>query len=504
MAPSWNILIRLWLQTAWSYRYPIAILMVVFPIIGFAVGMVRPKTYQSSMTILIQEAAKHNPFLEDLAVETRLKDRISALDALLHSRHVLLGVAVDLEWINEETSLKEREDLIKTLSESLKLRLIGEELVELHYQQREQEGIDKVLVAVAQRFMDKVLAPERSAIDGSVRFLEEQIKQSATALATSEEALGQFMSKHADSLPDLHPGNVRRLAEMELALAERRTALEGARARYESLIGRLSQTNPVVSRIEMEVISLSAELADLRSRYTDAHSKVQSVKRKLDRLKNERASLLANAPKLTMEEVEQMWTAAAKSLPAESGMEFLLVAQVEQLQEAKSEIADLERQSKTLEKEVATLDQLVVDFGSIEKQLRQLRSDVEVKRDIHERLMERAEMARVTGALGQFEAPERVKIIDNPTVPTRPSGLPAIVFAVLGWFGSLGLSAGLIGFSEVSNTALRTRQELADLTGLPVLARVPHLNSPLGMLRPERETNSLSGMLRRKTRRIKQ
>ena len=487
MTTSWNILIRLWLQTLWSYRYSIAVILVVLPILGFSVGKMRPKQYESSMTILIQEAAKHNPFLEDLAVETRLKDRIAALDALLHSRHVLLGVAVDLEWISEETPAKEREDIIQLLSESLRLRLVGEELVELHFKQKSQANIDKVLVAVAQRFMEKVLAPERSAIDGSVRFLEDQIKQSAEALSLSEEKLGQFMSQHADNLPDLHPGNVRRLAEMELTLSERRTALDGAKARYDSLIARLSQSNPVVARIEMELISLSAELAALRSRYTDAHSAVQSVKRKLERLRNERTSLLANSPQLTKEEIEEVWTAAAKSLPANSGLELLLMSQIEQLQEAKAQIADLERQVTTLAREVKSLDALVLSFGGIEKELRQLKGDVSVKRDVHETLQERAEMARVTGALGQFEAPERVKIIDQPTVPTRPTGLPALAFAIVGLVGGVGLSASLVAFSEITNTTIRTQNQLTELTSLPVLARVPKLQDPMAALKFEKK-----------------
>lgn len=477
MTAGWTILVRLWLQTAWRRRYLIFVILMLLPALGFAVGLFRSKVYQSSMTILVQEAAKHNPFLEDLAVETRLKDRIAALDALLHSRHVLLGVAVDLKWIDDSSEPKEREDVIRQLSESLRLKLIGDELVQLTYEQPRQAEIDRVLLAVAQRFMEKVLAPERSSIAGSVRFLEEQLKESAQALALAEEKLGTFMSKHADSLPDLHPGNVRRLAEMKLVLSEKRTALDGAKARYGSLISRLSQSNPVVSRIEMEIVSISAELAALRSRYTDAHSSVQAAERKLLRLRSERNSMLANAPKLSAQEVEEIWTAAAKTAAPEGGVQYLLVSQIEQLQEAKAEIIDLERQSKALDREVSDLDALVLNFGSMEKQLQRLRSNVEVKRDVHERLSERAEMARVTGALGQFEAPERVKVIDQPTIPTRPKGFPPAVFVVLGFFAAIGVGIGIIAFEEVTDTTLRTREQVTQLTGLPVITRIPKLDT---------------------------
>ncbi|MEH6403903.1 MAG: hypothetical protein V7750_11055 [Sneathiella sp.] len=483
MAEQWSILVRLWLQTFWHRRYVIMLVLILLPVFGFGIGILRPKNYQSSMTILIQETAKHNPFLEDFAVETRLKDRIAALEALLHSRHVLLGVAVDLNWVEKDTSQKDREDIIGVLSKALKLQLIGDELVVLQYEQRVVENIDKVLLAVAQRFMEKVLAPERSSIVNSVKFLEKQIAESSAGLVKADDALEVFMSKHAGSLPDLHSGNVKRLSELALLLSEKRASLEGAKARYDTQIVRLSQTNPVVNRIEIELVSLSAELVTLRSRYTDEHSDVQSMQRKLERLHNERSNLLASAPTLSKEEIEMTWTAAARSLPPNSGMEYLLMSQIEKLQEAKNQISGFERQMPGLQREIQHLGRIVEGFGAVEKQLRQLKSSALIKRQIHEDLSKRAEMARMTGELGKFEAPERVKIIDQPSVPTRPNGFPALIYAIFGLISSIILAVGIVAIEEISNTTIRTQTTLFQLSGLPVLARIPQLPnvlSPLG------------------------
>jgi len=475
----WQVYLCLWMKTTWRWRYAILALLVLMPVLGMGAGLVRPKMYETSMTILIQESAKHNPFLEDLAVETRVGDRIAALEALLHSRHILVGVAKDLELVNEETPADVLEKRIDTLSRSLSVRLIGDELVELRFRQSEIDGIDKVLFAVAQRFMEKVLAPERSSIAGSQQFLEEQIEGSAKALAEAEAALGDYMSQHAANLPDLHAGNVRRLADMKLALSERVTALEGAQARYQSLITRLAQNNPVIAQIEHQIVDISSELAALRSRYTDQHSAVQAAQRKLVRLTAERDGLLKHAPELTETEVEDLWTAAARAANPDSGLQVLLVSQIDRLHEAKAELADLERQSDTLRKEINELDRLVLSFGSMETQLRRLESDVNVKRDVHDSLRERAEMARVTGALGVFEAPERVKVIDRPTVPTRPIGFSPVIFALLGLVAGVFAAIGLVALSEATESSIRTRAELARLSGLPVITRIPHLPSVL-------------------------
>ena len=473
----WTVLIHLWMRTAWRRRYLFVVLLLLMPVAGFGVGLMSPKIYQSSMTVLIQETAKHNPFLEDLAVETRIADRIAALDALLHSRHILMGVAVDLEWVDQDTDVKEREEIVYGLARRLKLRLVGEELVELTYVQDNVEDIDRVLIAVAQRFIDKVLAPERSSIAGSVEFLEGQITESAEELAQAEQALSEFMSMHADNLPSLHSGNVRRLAELRLALSERQAALTGAEARYSNLLSRLSQNNPVVAQIEQQIVSITSELAALRSRYTDRHSAVQAAERKLARLRSERNATLASAPKLTEEEIEEIWTAALQSVGEQTGLQYLLVSQIEALQEAKTHVIDLTRQAATLDREVSTLDSQIAGYGNIEKELRRLQGNVNVKRDVHERLQERAEMARVTGALGKFEAPERVKVIDQPTIPSRPIGFGAPIFAIMGLVAAIAMSIGIVAIEEVTDTSIRTRVRASHLINAPVIARIPHLPS---------------------------
>ena len=105
----WLQLLHLWLHSAWRNRYLTFALITLMPLAGILIGSLKTDVYESKMTILIQESAKHNPILEDLAVQTRIKDRIKALDALLHSRHVLLGVSIDLGLVSKDTPVQDRE-----------------------------------------------------------------------------------------------------------------------------------------------------------------------------------------------------------------------------------------------------------------------------------------------------------------------------------------------------------------------------------------------------------
>ncbi|WP_416900145.1 MAG: capsule biosynthesis protein [Minwuia sp.] len=475
MKDEWRILIRLWIQTAWRLRYLICALLILLPVIGGVASQLRSRTYETKMSILIQESAKHNPFLEDLAVETRVKDRLSALNALLHSRHILLGVAIDLEWVNDDTEAAQRERVVRQLSEAVSLRLVGEELIELNYKQSSPTDIDKVLMAIARRFMEKVLAPERSSIAGSVNFLEKQIAESQQALSKAESALGAFRSDNADSLPDLHAGNMRRLADLRQELSLREVELEGANAAFADLRRRVAAANPVVLNIEHRIVQVRTDLAAMRARYTDSHSAVRAAERQLARLTAERDALVQGAQEMDMQKIEEVWGAALRQTEPDSGLQQLLVSQVEALRAAQAGHVQMQRQVEVLRAEVERMEMQTAGFGEVQRQLDTLERDVAVQRDVHEKLLKRAGMARVTGALGQFEAPERVKIIDLPTVPGGPNGLPAMAFVIAGLFAAIGAGAGLVALSEVLDSSVRTREQAAQ-AGPPVVAVLPRIS----------------------------
>ncbi|MDF1730780.1 MAG: hypothetical protein P1U49_04695 [Minwuia sp.] len=474
MKDEWRVLIRLWTQTAWRLRYLICALLILLPIIGGVASQLRSRTYETHMSILIQEAAKHNPFLEDLAVETRVKDRLSALNALLHSRHILLGVAVDLEWVDDSSDDATRERIVQQLSEAVSLRLVGDELIELTYRQSSSLDIDKVLMAIARRFMEKVLAPERSSIAGSVAFLEKQLAESEAALLEAESALSALRSENAGNLPDLHAGNVRRLVDLKSDLSLREVALEGARASLVDMQRRLAAANPVVLNIEHQIVQVRTELAAMKSRYTDSHSAVVAAERRLSRLVAERDAQVDAARQLDLSRIEEIWGAALRGTEPESGLQQLLVSQVEGLRAARSNLVQMERQVEVLRDEVRGMEEQTAGFSDVQRDLERLERDVSVRQDVHERLLKRAGMARVTGALGQFEAPERVKIIDLPTVPQRPKGLPALAFIIAGLVAAIGAGVGAVALAEILDNSIRTAAQ-AEALGHPVVAVMPRI-----------------------------
>lgn len=468
-----------WLAAAWRRRYAIVIPILVLPLIGIAIGAVKPKQYSAHTSMLIQETAKMNPFLEDLAVSAMLSERMSALETLLHSRHILGAVAEKRGLIGEDSPPEVREEVIRELSDALSVRLVAKDLIRIDYRSRTPEGMREMLEVVSEQFVDQLLAPERSSIKDSAYFLSQHLKARRQDLDEAEATLAQYRDEHSAALPELHASNVSRLAQLRQRLAEREAELAGARRAMGGLDQQLSRTNPLVGRLEEQIVSIRGELALLRARYTDGHSQVQGAKRRLRRLEQERRAAL------TLDErhldATRLWDMASSTgVVADDRVQPLLVSQLENLQDARSRTDSLGEETERLRTLIEELESKTAGYGQQQRELSRLQRDLDVKRKLYEDLLHRYEMARVTGSLGNFEQSKRVKVIDRAYTPTRPSNLPLPLFAVAGVFAGLFLGCGIALFLEITDTTMRRREQVQQLTGLPVLARLSGTSPPVG------------------------
>ena len=479
-----NIASILW--AIWRRRYLIAIPILIMPIAGLVVGILSPKKYETYTTLLFQEASESNPFLEDLAIATNLKARMEALNALLHSRHILASVAWKMELLQVNMDEKEKSKIISDLSQALNAKLVGENLIKITYHSPQKAKMVETLNMVSMHFVDRVLAPQRSSIVQSESFLAKELEERRSDLEKAERAMADYQDKFASELPSLHVGNVSRLSELEALIAQRHIELDGARAAQRSLASRLAQTNPVVGKIEEAIIVVMAELTQLRARYTDEHSKVQSALARLSALETERNNLMTEAQDINPDhldqvQIERLWAIAASSSNNNSqegennNSRPLLISQLERLQHGEDQIQRLTKEISTLTTEIDTLQNKVNGFGKHEQNLNELKREIDAREKIYKDLAERYERARVTGSLGKSEEQDRVKLIDPPFEPLGPITLPVFIFVIAGIAGGIALGIGLAIIAELLDTSIRRKDTLIQMLNVPVLARIPPL-----------------------------
>jgi len=468
-------------SAAWYRRYLLCVPIAVMPLLAFGISALLPKSYEARMTILVQEPAKLNPFLNDLAVGPNLKDRMEGLKALLRSEHVLAAVIRERQLLPADATPAARNWAVREMSGNLTATLVGGDLIELRLRGATPTGLDQVLATIGERFVDRLLAPERSSMEGSVTFLEREITEKRRILTEAEGALADFKLKNADKLPELYSANVQRLTMLQRTLEEKRAELATAKSAFDDLRARLANTNPVIGKMEEQIVQVSGELALLRARYTDDHSDVQAALRKVRRLEDERKALIDAAQTLTPEDIERLIEqASTQGVSSDRPAAPLLISQMQRLQDAKAKQASISRDVASLEQTVAQVQASVGTYGTVEREQHQLDRRVLAAREMHDSLAKRYEMARVTGALGKFEAPERVKLIDPPTAPLTPTTPPAILFVIGGIIGGIALGAALAFAAELADTSLRRREQIESGLGLPLLSRLPGLHRMIG------------------------
>lgn len=462
---------------AWRQRYAIAVPILILPILGLLIGIITPKNYSSHTSMLIQETAKMNPFLKDLAVSAMIKERMDALKALLHSRHILGTVAEQLELVDDDTSAEKHDDVIKELSDALTVKMIGKDLIRIDYETNNPDRMKETLEVVRQQFVEQLLAPERSSMTDSSNFLAEHLEQRQLELNKSELALARFKDLHATELPELHLTNITRLSQLKQLLSEREAEMAGANRSLGGLDQQLSKTNPVLGRIEEQIVRIRGELALLRARYTDKHSRILGALRNLRRLEEERLNILKRTDQTI--NAEQLWDIASSApINAESGDQPLLVSQLENLQLARSRVDSLDEEIKSFKNMVDELEEQMAGYGANANELSKLERDQKVKRDLYDDLLQRREKARITSSLSIFEQDKRIKVIDRPFTPTATSNPALLLFMLAGLLGGIFLGCGIAVILEISDTTLRRRDHLEALTGVPIISRIPrHLPS---------------------------
>ena len=453
------------------------ILFIPLSIVG---SRLAPKNYEAKMIVLLQETAKDNPFLKDYVVNWEVKDRFSALQALLKSEHVLLNVLKDIHGPGITADSAKAALMMRQLASEITVTLVGADLIELKLKGRQPQGLGKVLAAISVHFLDRLLSPERSTLGMTEDFLKAQTEARRTALELAETAHSKFKAENADKLPAVYATTVQALGAMRQKLDEKVMELSAADAALKDMRRQLSSTNPIIGRLEEAMIQASSELTALRSHYTDGHSQVQAAERRLLRLQEERRVYMEGVKTIDQFEIERLWNLAAGQREAadKNAPPPVLVSQLLRLQDAQAKRAAVQNEVEQFKSGITQIQKTMTEYAPIEREQARLEKNVAAARELYDAFQKRYDNAATSLALGVFSNSERVKIIDAPQDPTIPATPPPVIFMIAGIIAGLVLGVALAVVAEMLDQTVRTASDFTAITGVPVITRLPLFPSP--------------------------
>lgn len=85
-------------------------------------------------------------------------------------------------------------------------------------------------------------------------------------------------------------------------------------------------------------------------------------------------------------------------------------------------------------------------------------------------------MAKVTGQLGRFEDPDKLKVIDKPSIPTQPLNWPWWLNMMIGFILGIILGLSTTALLMLLDSRIYQREQLQRISDLPTLTQIPNFH----------------------------
>jgi capsular exopolysaccharide synthesis family protein len=462
-----------------------------------------PPRYRTTATILIENKAERTPVFQEFTPYRPLPVQLAILQSRLLAAAVVEALpkaAVD-DLIHNPYGRDYLGDLMESIgrlrgkvppSPSSQRRAIDElrvDRVRFNSQQGnagiveiQAEGSQpQVALDIANTYVDVLLARTRSFnVDDAKNtreYLSQQTAQVSDSLSRSETALRSFtMSRGGIQIPAKSTETAQRLSQLETTLAEiqankniSQTRLAALKTKLESMPAPPPATkaapaaSPVnaanAGRLRSKLASLEAQMVEAKTRYSDDHPRVRSLAQQIADLQRDLGDAVRDATASNP---------GTTAIPVDDRNAFSeMVAALD------TSVVSLTAQENAVKDQLAGLRRDLSGLSKDELEYRRLASEVETNRKLSTLLSDKLGAARIREQ-GEMNV---VKVIDPPSFPTTAPNQRRVQFVGLALALALMIGIGAPATAEYFNRPIMGETDIKHLTGLPVLAAVPQVDS---------------------------
>jgi polysaccharide chain length determinant protein (PEP-CTERM system associated) len=467
-----NELTPILLTEAKRRRVLLTILFAVLALAGLAAGLLWPKNYASSTSILVQESNIIKPLMEGRAVTTGNADRAAIAREVIFSRKILDEIAEAGGWTATHPNPLELEHIIDTIKARISVANLRENLIQITYKDSDPERAYTVARRLADLFISESLAAKERESSDAYKFIDSQVEIYRSKLTDAEDKLKAYRGQNADARPGSDKDSTTRIGELRSQVENARMDLMEQRSKEAALVSQLSGETEITAvqtregQYRTRLAELQTQLDGLLLTYTDQHPDVIRVRHQMQDLQDQ----------VRREQAQRAQrTASGTPAPLDDSVQFNPL-----YQELRSKLAEVRRNIAAEQSRMGASESLLnseLDRGrriaDSENKLSELTRDYEVNRDIYQDLLKRRENARVSMNLDADHRGLTFVIQEPAELPLRPSGLRFMHFSLAGVGAGVFLPAMLLFGLVRFDPRIRAASQIERLTGIPVLASVP-------------------------------
>jgi len=469
----------------WWFIVPVVLSIVV----GVLLVWLLPRTYEATARIAVGSPRVTATVIG--AAEIDKEERLRAVTQQLLSRSVLERTA-RLEKLDQNGSIDAavsglRAEISVTIPDSLTpgaaanpqaQQLSPEQKAQLDsylisIDDQDPELAQRIVNRLTQVFVDENNKSRELRAQDTSQFIEGELRASENRLNALEAKLRQTKESYMGRLPEQTSANLAMVSALQRQLESSATMMRGEQDRLSMIdrqiealeqgadqaVGTLHGT--AGESAQTRVAALRRELANAQLTFTEKHPEVV-------RLKDE----LTNAEKAA--ELERTRPASDRLGILQTNPEYRQLTKDREA--AKLRIAELQRQQRDANAQIAQYQARVESAPRVEQQMVSVQREYQLERDAYGSLMQKRQAALLNEELQRNQGGESFAILvpaSLPSEPVKPKPIRVMLMAVVAGFVLGG--AGAVG-REYLDRSVHDARGLRDEFELPVLAEIPKID----------------------------
>lgn len=440
-------------------------------LLTLAIGVLLPRKYTSSTTILVQESNIIAPLMEGRAVPTGVSDRAGITREVAFSKKVMGEILKIGGWMEDKPTPVEQDKLIEKIVANTEITNPRPNLIQIDYTDPSPERAFEVTRGFADLVIEESLATKERESRQAYEFIDQQVRQYHSKLTDAEARLEQYRSANPDARVGVEADVNARIGELRRQIETAKLELIDQRSEEGALQSQLSGESEIsavktrASEFRARLMELQAERDRLLLSFTEQHPDVVRVQHQIRDLEEE----------LKQETQRQLTRTAGQDGSINSASEFNPL-----YMELRSKLATSQRRTAATASRISMAQDMLSDelarsvrIASSESALAELTRDYEVNRDLYQDLLKRRENARVSMNLDAERRGLSFRIQEPAALPLRPAGLRLMYVAVAGLMLALAVPVLLLVGMIKLDPRVRAPRQVEALAGLPVLGVIP-------------------------------
>jgi len=363
------------------------------------------------------------------------------------------------------------ERLIRTLQRDIRLRSIGDNVIEISYSGRDAEFNSNVVNTVVGEFIESSLKEQRTGSENSLSFLEKTLAEFQKRLEEQQAELRRFREERQGDIPadtNVHYTNLARDRDLLLQNQTRLNVIEAEIKKIEDTLSAEDETvvseltrgiNPKVAELERQVMAAEVQLQMLASQFSDKHPRVVQAREQLAGLKAQ----------LEREEQQTVTAEVSSTNPA-----YVELAQTKRTLEI--ERTSLLAQNEMLEKQIAGLVARVSQVPRQQEEYDRITRDHEAYKKLYNDIFLKYQAAALDKEISdREESPDVYQVLDRAFPSKVPVGPDRQRMSAMGIVAAICIGAGLAVLHEYLDRSLHGIADAKQIVQLPMLAIVPKI-----------------------------